>query len=499
MTKSSTIQNTLLPNIKIESKPALHLPNNFLRTIFLFLIISNMILAVYCFQGDLASILSSNIREFLSLVVIVSSGLLGEQVAIAYGQDTMLGMLAAGVVMRNIFPYLILDIPHAWTSILWTLALCSVISRAGLSLQKDRVLPHLREALMLGLVPVLTETFALSTMARLFFGLPTPWAFTLAFGVSSISPGVVVPLILRLLDNGWQKSRLPPILLTALGIDVLVGTSGFGISLASSFGHSHEHQQDIFHDSWIARGAEEIMVGVFLGALVGLLSHAHLKFKLSDSVSTYSVYLLSTACMIWCKTSGFTGAASCSTFIAWSTVANTWPRGDVDRADQRLKLIWLYFKPFLFPVIGSTISLTSIPLSHIALSLSIVACSMAVKMGAAYWTGIFSGLDRAESFFVCGLWTGKASIQATLCSAALEMVHRHGLDEQGPEAKYAKIVFLCMVSSIVLGVPSASTWVKLHGKVPLGLREGHESSSSLQSLTSPMSATHLLVDEKEIV
>jgi hypothetical protein len=172
-------------------------------------------------------------------------------------------------------------------------------------------------------------------MARFFFGLPTPWAFTLAFGISSISPGVVVPLILRLLDNGWQKSRLPPLLLTALGIDVLVGTSGFGISLASSFGHSHEHQQDIFHDSWVARGTEELMVGIGLGALFGLLSQVHLRVKLPDSISTTVMYLSSTACMIWCKTSGYTGAASCATFITWSTISNSWSRGDVDRADQR--------------------------------------------------------------------------------------------------------------------------------------------------------------------
>lgn len=172
-------------------------------------------------------------------------------------------------------------------------------------------------------------------MARLFFRLPITWAFTLGFGVASISPGVVVPLILKLIDNGWGKSRLPPLLLTALGIDVLVGTSGFGISLAACFGHQHEHQQDIFHDSWVVRGAEEIMVGLTLGSLIGVLSLCHTRFKLPDMVSTFCIYLVSTACMIWCKTSGFTGAASCATFITWGVVANTWPKQDVNRADQR--------------------------------------------------------------------------------------------------------------------------------------------------------------------
>ena len=82
---------------------------------------------------------------------------MGGHAAVHLGQDGMLGMLGAGVMMRNLFPFLILDIPHSWTSVLWTLALCSVISRAGLSLEREKVVPHLREALFLGTVPVLTE------------------------------------------------------------------------------------------------------------------------------------------------------------------------------------------------------------------------------------------------------------------------------------------------------------------------------------------------------
>lgn len=95
----------------------------------------------------------------LSLVVIVTSGILGGQAAIELGQDSMLGMLFAGVVMRNLFSSLIVTIPHCWTSVMWTLALCSVISRAGLSLQKTKVMSNLKESIMLGFIPVLIEVY----------------------------------------------------------------------------------------------------------------------------------------------------------------------------------------------------------------------------------------------------------------------------------------------------------------------------------------------------
>ncbi|KAJ3340709.1 Sodium/hydrogen exchanger 9B2, partial [Kappamyces sp. JEL0680] len=206
-----------------------------------------------------------NLRHALSLVVVVTAGLLGGNMALAAGQDTMIGMLAGGIVVRNVFPFLLTPIPHSWTSILWTLALCSVICRAGLSLQKYKVVPHLYEAVLLGSLPLLCEAVVTAFVARMMFGVPTPWAYALAFGVASISPGVVVPLVLKLIDNGWQRSRLPPLMLTALGLDVLVGTAGFGIALASCFGHKHEHHNDFLHDTWMGRGVEEIGIGLLLG------------------------------------------------------------------------------------------------------------------------------------------------------------------------------------------------------------------------------------------
>ncbi len=59
--------------------------------------------------------------------------------------------------------------------------------------------------------------------------------------------------------------------------------------------------------------------------------------------------------------------------------------------------------------------------------------------------------------------------KATLCGAAIEMVYDLKLDDQ-VEHQYAKLVFLCMVCAIVVGVPVASSWVAYFGKVPLGVQ-----------------------------
>lgn len=175
-------------------------------------------------------------------------------------------------------------------------------------------------------------------LSKWLFGLPGPWAFTLAFGIACISPGVVVPLILKLVDDGWAKSRLPPLLLTALGLDVLIGTAGFGIALSAC-------SPDASANSWVFQGIKELVVGGLLGGLQALVVLLYGKFKFPEQTSVILIFISSSCCMIWCKTNGYTGAASFSTFITWSTVANTWSRQDIEKSDQKYDVSywWITF------------------------------------------------------------------------------------------------------------------------------------------------------------
>ncbi|KAJ3082564.1 hypothetical protein HK102_001590, partial [Quaeritorhiza haematococci] len=378
-------------------------------------------------------IIHENMNVATSLFVIVVCGVIGGQIfERGFGQPAMLGMLMAGLAVRNLSDLLaspippttsvqetgegavvdvdeggamakgtsavlgfrILAIPHSWTSKLWTVALCAVIARAGLTLQRHTLWNHARATLMLGTIPILTEAFCLRLMVMAVFGLPPVWASTLAFGVASISPGVVVPLLLNFVDKTvttvgnhmmvgpavqkFRPSRLLPIMLAATGVDVLVATTCFGVSMAAIFGHKHERPQDgdsvatgeddySLHASWLARGAEEVMGGFFLGSFWGFFGYILHRMMTNDNHGTSSVrrgmlggngakgigkrlfgwcfgiqervatsllFTGSAVTMCWVKSSGFPGAASFATIITWSIVANTWEKEKIDAANK---------------------------------------------------------------------------------------------------------------------------------------------------------------------
>ncbi|KAI9341977.1 hypothetical protein BDR26DRAFT_1006914 [Obelidium mucronatum] len=384
-----------------------------------------------------------------SLVFVVSMGIGGGRFAEKFKQPPMLGMLGTGLLLRNLLRGVVLPLPHSWTTPLWTIALSAVTARAGLSLQTSVISANLYPTLMLGAIPVLLESFFLAGLVGI---------------------GVVVPLLLNLQDKPhWKNSRVPPLLLAATGLDVLIATTGFGIALAAIFGHSHEYDsphdpaaQAIEHTSWYTRAVEEIFLGIGGGMVFGFLGVYLLRRKNPEQFCTMVIFILSTYGMMFLKSFGFPGAASSTIIVCWAIIGNLWDKDQVDASNKRLKLIWNLAEPFLFPLIGASVCFMEIRPVILILSLLCVFISICVRMTVSFFTSQMAGLSIDEQIFTCGLWSGKASVQAALSTTTIELVHQYKL--QNTEADdFSRIVFACMVSAIMLGAPFAATWVSIFG------------------------------------
>lgn len=237
----------------------------------------------------------SDFLTVISLIITVLSGVVGDYFAAKLKYPSMLGMLISGMLVRNVFPFLVVDIPHTWTSILWTLSLTAVVARAGLSLKLNVLRENATSVFLVGVVPILFEAVWLSKFSRLLFLLPKAWSYLLAFGVASISPGVVVPLILSLQENpAWIGSRLPSMMIASVSIDVLVATIGYGISLKSVFRDSSDQNH-----SFLLIALEDLALGLILGLAFGVIAFL-LKYVRSYKIVSFSfMFLLSALAMGW--------------------------------------------------------------------------------------------------------------------------------------------------------------------------------------------------------
>ncbi|KAJ3085848.1 hypothetical protein HK102_013753, partial [Quaeritorhiza haematococci] len=89
-----------------------------------------------------------------------------------------------------------------------------------------------------------------------------------------------------------------------------------------------------------------------------------------------------------------------------------------------LKFVWKLSEPFLFSVIGASVSLFDIPFTLLSTAMVLVALGVLVKVLAALITTCMWGSEWKweECIFVAGTWSGKASVQAALSGATAELV-----------------------------------------------------------------------------
>ncbi|MGK7888171.1 MAG: cation:proton antiporter, partial [Leptolyngbyaceae cyanobacterium] len=159
-----------------------------------------------------------------SLIWMVGAGFLGGQLARRLGAPPLVGMILVGI---GVGPELgdrlspdLLDLADA----LRTTAVMVILMRAGLGLDREKLVQQGSVAIRLGFLPALTEAIAVMAIAMLLFQFDWLTGLLLGCIVGAESPAVIVPGMLRLKRLGWGVAKgIPDVILTGSALsDVLL-------------------------------------------------------------------------------------------------------------------------------------------------------------------------------------------------------------------------------------------------------------------------------------
>ncbi len=160
----------------------------------------------------------------LSLILILLLGFIGGQIARRIGAPPLIGMILVGILlspqMTNLIDYNILKIADDLRS----MAVVVILMRAGLGLDKDKLIQQGSVALRLGFLPAIAETLVIAVAAIFIFKFDFITGLLLGCIISAESPAVIVPGMLRLKSLGFGvKKGIADAILTGSALsDVLV-------------------------------------------------------------------------------------------------------------------------------------------------------------------------------------------------------------------------------------------------------------------------------------
>lgn len=328
----------------------------------------------------------------------------------------LLGMLIVGIVLG---PYALNWLDDSLLSIsadLRQIALIIILTRAGLNLNISDLKKVGRPAILMCFLPACFEILGMLVLAPPLLHISYLDAAIMGAVVGAVSPAVIVPKMLRLMDEGYgTKKSIPQLILAGASVDDV-----FVIVLFSSFTGLAKGES---LSPWrFAEIPVSILLGILLGAALGLLlAFFFQKVHVRDSVKV--LLLLSFSFLLVALEDALEGIVPISGLIAVMSLGIALQRKR-DIVARRLSLkfskLWVAAELLLFVLVGATVDL------HYAyaagLSAVILIFGVLLFRMAGVWVCLFkTKLLFKERLFCVLAYMPKATVQAAIGSVPLSM------------------------------------------------------------------------------
>ena len=383
-----------------------------------------------------------------SIAIIVLLGLLSDYLFNRIKLPGLLGMLLVGILCG---PYVFNIIQPELLKIsadLRMVALIVILLRAGLELRKDTLNRVGKTALIMSCLPAVFEGAIVTLLAPYLLGITYLEAAILGAILAAVSPAVVVPLMLKFIDQKrGVKKGIPTLILGASSVDDVFVIVVFSILLGMYTG-SHP-------DIWVKllEIPESIILGILLGALSGyLLYRLFEKFRLRATKMTIVVVAVSVL-LTWIE-EGLKTRLALSALLGVMTIGFILIEKCEIRAHKishKLTKIWIFAEILLFVLVGAQVNITVAWEAGLAGAALIIAALIGRSIGT-YVSVMGTDLTFKERVFCVISYIPKATVQAAIGAVPLEAGVKSG-----------DIMLAVAVLSILLTAPIGAIGIEKMG------------------------------------
>lgn len=351
-----------------------------------------------------------------SIALILLLGLLLGSLFSKMKLPSLLGMILVGIILS---PYSLNLIDESILNIsgdLRQIALVIILTRAGLSLDLSDLKKVGRPAILMCFVPACFEILGTVLLAPKLLGVTTLEAAIIGSVIAAVSPAVVVPRMIRLMEEGYgQTNHIPQLILAGASVDdvfVIVVFTAF-TSLVSTGNLSATSFLQI---------PISIILGILLGGIVGsVLVIFFRKFHMRDSVKI--LIILSLSFLLLTLQNYLEGIVPVSGLLAIMSMG-IMIKQKYDTLAVRLSTkynkLWVAAEVFLFVLVGATVNLNYAVSAGIFPILLVVGAMVFRMLGVAI-SLIKTKLSGKEKLFCMVAYTPKATVQAAIGAIPLTM------------------------------------------------------------------------------
>ncbi len=357
-----------------------------------------------------------------SLALIFLVGLSAAAICGYLHLPRIIGMLFTGIILGPHVLGLLDDKILSISSELRQIALIIILLKAGLSLNLADLKKVGRPAVMMAFVPASFEICGYLLCAPMILGITRIESAVMGAVLAAVSPAVVVPRMVQLMENGYGTEKsIPQMILAGASCDDI-----FVIVLFSTFAGIAQGGTADF--TQFLNIPVSIMLGILLGAAVGYLlslffetayAKEHYVRNSMKVIVVLGLSFLLMAVETWAKpyvsVSGLLAVVSMACVLKMKC-----PKSVSGRLSEKFGKLWIAAEVVLFVMVGAAVD---IRYTATAGGAAVVMILLALIFRAAGVCVCMAGtaLNKKERLFTVIAYLPKATVQAAIGSVPMAM------------------------------------------------------------------------------
>lgn len=351
-----------------------------------------------------------------SIAVILLLGLFMGWVFSKLKLPSLLGMIIVGIILSphalNLIDESILEI----SADLRQIALVIILTRAGLSLDITDLKKVGRPAVLMCFVPACIEMLGTIIFAPLLLHVTVLEAAIMGSVIAAVSPAVVVPRMIKLMEEGYGvKKSIPQLILAGASVDDV-----FVIVIFTAFTSLAE--VGTMSVMSFAGVPVSIGLGMLLGGTVGfILTIFFKKFHMRDSVKLLIIISISFLFLeVQNRLEGIVPISGLLAIMSMGIVIKQKYDVLAQRLSVKYNKLWIAAEIFLFVLVGATVDLKYAISAGIGAVL-LIMIALVFRMAGVGLSLIKTDLSKKERLFCMLAYTPKATVQAAIGAIPLSM------------------------------------------------------------------------------
>ena len=351
-----------------------------------------------------------------SIAIILLLGLVTGWLFSKVKLPSLLGMILIGIILS---PYCLNMIDESILMIsgdLRQIALVIILTRAGLSLNISDLKKVGRPAVLMCFLPACVEMVGTIFFAPVLLGVSVLEAAVIGSVIAAVSPAVIVPRMIKLIEEGYgQEKSIPQLILAGASVDdvfvIVVFTAFTTLAATGEISASNFFQIPV-----------SIALGVLLGCAVGMILVSFFrKYHMRDSVKILIILSVSFLLLeIQNRLEGVIPVSGLLAIMSMGIIINQKYSVLAKRLSVKYNKLWLGAEIFLFVLVGVAVDLKYAMAAGVAVIVLIVLALLFRMTGVAV-SLIRTKLTKRERVFCMIAYTPKATVQAAIGTIPMTM------------------------------------------------------------------------------